>query len=702
MCEQLNELLADTAFHDPSRRPDAERRFDSRVVDIFFDKMSSEQVDFAAIRERAIPIGSLEEDYRKILLLGTTGAGKTTLVRQLIGTDPRRERFPSTSTAKTTVHDTEIVLRDGPWQAAVTFVPSDEVREYLSECVSAAVLAAWRGVKDDEILRRLLSHVNQRYRFNYVLGNGPKQSGGEFDDEDDDEFEEEKEIPFEAQGIVDLDKTNTQLTSAVAELKSIAERLGRELRDTLSSGTEQDERVLDELFEEELDNLLRDEEPVHRITDALMDEMERRFDLLTVGKLTKSKQGWPISWQHEWPEDERSDFIEWVGRFSSNYAPYFGYLLSPLVNGVRVAGNFVPTWSDSTNFKYVLLDGEGLGHTPKSSSAISTNVTRKIESADVVLLVDNAAQPMQAAPVAAMKELVASGASEKLVFAFTHFDEVEGVNLPTANDKAQHVLSSAENVLAAVGEELGPFAERALRLRLEHARAFLGGLDEKLDPESKDGRRTIKQLHKLIDVISRVGEAEYVGESRPIYNKMNLVLAIKNATEHFQEAWFPVLGLTMKAGIPKEHWTRIKALSRRFATGIADEYDTLKPVADLRRELVNNIFVFIQNPIGWQGPEPDDDEKQAVFDGFADEISRRMTSLATRRVSTERVLEWQDAYDRHGKGSTFERARVIGDDIYRPAAPIPSTTPSPRQNELLRQVTSEVEAAAEVAGVSFQ
>lgn len=132
---------------------------------------------------------------------------------------------------------------------------------------------------------------------------------------------------------------------------------------------------------------------------------------------------------------------------------------------------------------------------------------------------------------------------------------------------------------------------------------------------------------------------------------------------------------------------------------MADEYDSMKPVADLRRELVNNIFKFIQNPIRWEGAEPTGDEKQAIFDVFADEISRKMTLLAIRRVRTERVGEWQDAFNRHGKGSTFERARVIGDDIYRPAAPVPTTAPSPDQNELLKQVTEKVEAAAEVAGV---
>ena len=40
--------------------------------------------------------------------------------------------------------DIEIILDDGPWRAIVTFMSSDELREYLNECISAAVLAAWR------------------------------------------------------------------------------------------------------------------------------------------------------------------------------------------------------------------------------------------------------------------------------------------------------------------------------------------------------------------------------------------------------------------------------------------------------------------------------------------------------------------------------------------------------------------------------
>jgi hypothetical protein len=52
-----------------------------------------------------------------------------------------------------------------------------------------------------------------------------------------------------------------------------------------------------------------------------------------------------------------------------------------------------------------------------------------------VLLVDNAAQPMQAAPVAALSGIAVSGNASKLHVTFTHFDQVKGDNLPGFSDR---------------------------------------------------------------------------------------------------------------------------------------------------------------------------------------------------------------------------------------------------------------------------
>ena len=707
---ELNQLLSDAKYRDPAARVEAERRFDARVVQIYFDKMIPEELDFRSLRENAVPLPPRDPNgYRHVLLLGTTGAGKTTLLRQFIGTDPTEERFPSTSTSKTTIADTEIILDEGPWRAVVTFAASDEVREYLNECIAAAVRVVIREAEkaaDTIVLRALLNHVNQRFRFSYVLGNGPspEKDISDFDDEDEDEngasLKDTELFSDEEYCAVDLSATDELLASSVRLLRELAEHLRVRLHAELdlSAEVEDDKRALDELLEEELDAMLRDNETFHEIADALMDEIEKRFDQLPPDTVTRNRQGWPLTWKGEWPVEERREFIRSVSRFSSNYAPWYGRLLTPLVNGVRVAGSFSPKWMNGQFPELVLFDGEGLGHTPKSSSSVSTGVSRLIEAVDAVVLVDNATQPMQAAPLAAMRELVATGNGRKLILAFTHFDEVKGDNLPSTNKKAQHVLASAENVLAAFGEDLGPFAERILRKRLDAARFFLENLQEPLLEDTRAGKRTISQLTKLLAAIDQVVEKPQPTEACPVYDRMNLALAVRSAAGAFHQAWRPRLGLESKPGFAKEHWTRVKALNRRLAAMGTDEYDTLRPVADLRQELRDRIYVFIQSPLQWEGLEPTEEEKQIKYDALADDLSGRLLALSTRRVWRERIKDWERAYHESGRGSTFVRARIIANDIYEPAAPVPDVMPTPDRNQFLREVVGEVEGAANEVG----
>ncbi|MBK8916497.1 MAG: GTPase domain-containing protein [Azonexus sp.] len=698
--EQLNQLLGDESYWSLPAKAEAEKRFHRRVVEIFYHGMEPEERDFGAIRESIIPLPTSEDsDYRRALLLGTTGAGKTTLLRQLIGTDPETERFPSTSTAKTTVHETEVVLAHGPYKAVVTFFPIDEVREHLNECISEAVLSAYRGDGDGEVLRKLLMHVNQRFRFNYVLGNGPLAA--HTDDDDDEDAAAEPTEEAAADDAIDLESSNALLSETLSALHTIAARHGDQLKTELGAIDERDQRVVDELFEEELDRRLREDDEFHRVSDELMDEIELRFSLLADGTVRRNKQGWPQSWS--WETDDRATFVKTVTRFSSNHSPRFGRLLTPLVNGVRVSGAFLPAWSGGQQPKLVLLDGEGLGHTPKSVAAISTSLTRRIESTDAIVLVDNAVQPMQAAPVAAMKEMITSGSASKLLLVFTHFDEVKGDNLPNADAKERHVLDSAENVLASIGEELGPFAERALRWRLNEACFFVGGIDEDLDATKKAQKRTIGQLQALLAAIDTIVETPAPVLAKPVYDRMNLVLAVKNAAESFHDAWWPRLGLTCKPGVGKEHWKRIWALSRRLSTpGLSDEYDNLKPVADLRKQIQDRLYILLQNPLRWDPIEPTDDtHKQQVFDGVANTLSAKILDLATRRVRAERMPEWQSAFNQSGRGSSYARASIIGERIYDRAAPIPDVTPSPDRNSFLHEVAAVVEGVCQEMGATL-
>ena len=185
---------------------------------------------------------------------------------------------------------------------------------------------------------------------------------------------------------------------------------------------------------------------------------------------------------------------------------------------------------------------------------------------------------MQAAAVAVMRHIAASGKTSKPLACLTHFDAVSGDNLPTFQAKEQHVLASVENILPAIGEELGPFAERALRKRVQVGCFFVGGIQQRLDQTSKRGMRTVAQLTALLDAIAASGKRPEPVKARPAYDRMNLVLAVKEATESFHDAWSARLGKQYRPDIGKSHWATVKALSRRLAEGWADEWANLRPV----------------------------------------------------------------------------------------------------------------------------
>ena len=180
--------------------------------------------------------------------------------------------------------------------------------------------------------------------------------------------------------------------------------------------------------------------------------MRSRFDLLEAGELRRRRSNWPELWVFE--SADRDEFIRHIRWFSSNYWPQFGRLLTPLVDGIRVRGPLFPEFL-SGGPRLALIDGQGLGHSPDSSSSVTTHVTRRFAQVDVVLLVDNAQQPMQAAPLSVLRAITSSGHHGKLAVAFTHFDQIKGQNLPTFADKRAHVMASVLNALSSLRDVLG-------------------------------------------------------------------------------------------------------------------------------------------------------------------------------------------------------------------------------------------------------
>ena len=698
LVEQLNELLADEGWWSANRRTDAAGRFDSRIVSIFFDRIEVGEVDPKSLREQHIRLPSNEDGYTRVMLVGTTGAGKTTLLRHLIGSDHAHDQFPSTSTARTTTSDIEIVTGDGPFKAVVTFTPEHEARRLIDECLEEACLCAVQGGDAGKIADALLSHREQRFRLSYMVGSWPKLETAEDPDFsfDDDDTQEEL-IPLEESvGESEESRNNSNLREYISRIREVTEAVKGKISESLEPpedvGGFQNDSDRDawlELFEE---SLYQNDEFADIASD-LKDDIIERSMLVEAGEFDRNSDGWPNLWRYE--EDDRVEFLQQLRRFSSNHHRQFGRLLTPLVNGLRVQGSFRPTDSRLPSDKnLVLLDGEGLGHTARSASSISTRITQKYAEVDLILLVDSAQQPMQAAPLQLLRSVGSSGYGHKLAIAFTHFDLVRGANLGELDQKKTHVLGSVSNGMTSIREALGTQVAAALERQIESKVFFLGALDRE-NRRIPDG--VALEMTRLVELMEEAGKRMEPEVASPTYSFEELALALRDAVENFRTPWRGLLGLEYQAGAPKEHWARIKALARRVAFGWNNnEYDYLKPVAEYQERLQESISRWLENPVSWKAAA-DEQSKAAAIDAIRQKVFGRLDRLANLRVAHRHRKEWEVAYDYRGPGSSFSRSQSI-DQIYEAAGPHLSSNMSDPARRFVADIRQVIKEAVEETG----
>jgi hypothetical protein len=692
---QLNELLENEPWWSGDRRAEAERKFESVVVSAFFDGIEAGLPDSQARRNKVIALPSREDGYSHIYFLGTTGAGKTTLLRHVIGSDPIEDRFPSTSTAKTTTADIEIITSSGPFRAAVTFMPEHEARALIEECLEEACLQAVQSVADAKIMGAFLQHREQRFRLSYVLGSLAEVSetyGSDFDFKNENLSEADIDDD-EVVGVEERSRNRERLRAYLLRIKRITEDAEKVVVTDL--GSLQDQKTADdraawlEIFGSEAFA----HKDFAEIALDVVDDILERFSIINFGVVERGAGGWPILWSYE--DEDRGKFLSQVRWFSSNHHKQFGRLLTPLVDGMRVQGPLYPSTPDlEGSVKLVLLDGQGLGHTATTASSLSTRITQRFNLVDMILLVDNAQQPMQAAPLALMRAVGSAGFADKLAIALTHFDQVKGANLGSFEQKREHVVASVGSAIASLRDIVGAGVAGALGRQIEKHSIFLGGLDR---PTAKLPIGFQRELGRLIEIMQRAAEPDEPVGCVPQYEFKGLEIAMHDAIDAFRDPWSARLGLTYRDGIAKEHWTRVKALSRRLANGWSDEYDTLTPVADLLSRLQEEASKWLDRPAGWSPQPANDVEREAALDRIRRAVFARLYEITKHRLRDDQVAAWRMAYDHVGSGSAIRRAKTI-DDIHRNAAPPISAAMSRDAREFLSKLYAILHEAIEEAG----
>lgn len=703
LVEQINNLLSNQYWWSLDRRLEAERHFDRVVVSVFFDGIEVGRVKSRDLREEFLPLPAQQDDYSRVMLVGVTGAGKTTLLRHFIGSDPRRDRFPSTSTAKTTTADIEIVTARSPYRAAITFMNEHEVRCAIDECLEAACISVIResGQSDVSVAEVLLEHREQRFRLSYILGSWPQDPPeSELEDQYDMDFEQPETDSLaddEAVAMNEVARNSERLAEYVARIRDVASAGQKQI--TLDRGAyhEIDNANIREEWLEDFTDALYENEEFSRLSLDIMDAVAERFDMVTTGEFERYGSEWPTLWYYE--EPDRDIFLKQVRWFSSNHDQQFGRLLTPLVDGIRVYGSFQPAIANSggKDRRLVLLDGEGLGHSAKEATSVSTKVTEKFSTVDMILLVDSAQSPMQAAPMELLRSVGSSGHGHKLAIAFTHFDQVKGDNLSNYSLKRNHVRNSVGNAVVTLRESLGAPVSEILKQRLNSYDFYLGGLDR---PISRIPSGIVRNMEELLELMQNSSELSEPAQAAPIYNIGKLELPLRDATDGFKNPWWGRLGLRYYEGIRKEHWGRVKALCRRIAHFDRDEYDGLRPVADLVRQLQTSISLWLEDPYGWSGHTESEEEKQVAINDIRQKVYDGIHDLARERLIGNHTSDWLVALGFSGRGSSFERARQM-EQIYEDAAPSVTSVMDRTTELFLDEVIQIVRDAVEEAGGSI-
>ncbi len=674
---ELNEILRDESLWSIGARRQAEARFDPRVVEMFYAELEPASRNSRVFRDRVLPLPERGSGYTRSLLIGVPGAGKSSLIRQIIDSHPERDRFPSISVNRTTTFPTEVILRGGQFKAVVTFLTEHEARFEVEEAVSGALLSA---IEDDKyrVAKELLEQSDMRFRLKYILGD---YASDKSDDED----------PYAKGGheveIVPEEERNQRqqvLEKFVNRICELAESHRKEVERAhgkLSDLEAEHRNAALDLIQEEAEG----SDTYTAIVSDILDELRERFNLIQTGHFEKSTTGWPLLWHMESDTNARKEFLSAVRFFSDISVAHWGRLLTPLVNGIRVAGPFHPKWSDKQP-RLVLFDTEGLGHKADATADLPDHLVALFDEVDSIVLVQSGKNAMEFSAGKALEAIVSAGQTKKACVVFTHMDVVEGPNL-RGRAKYEHAFNNLRNVVEnQLGKSLPTDIVRYISKYLEGNVFYLGKLND------AEAIPAYPELQRLLEKLESAAPKPVKAVGFPEYNLDHLVLSIREAAEAFRVPWRSRLGLERHAEYPAYAWQSVKAMTRRYAEGFDDGYQ-LRPTSNLLSSLSVAISKFLESPITWQGV-PTDNEKRDIIDRIKSEVTKALTTLSQRRLRMHPQPQWQSAYAFRGTGSTIDRKHAV-ESIYARWVPIPQSAGDSVSQEFLSEVKSVVVSAME-------
>ncbi|EBW3215044.1 hypothetical protein OUL81_004573, partial [Salmonella enterica subsp. enterica serovar Remiremont] len=341
---------------------------------------------YSEIQRQLNEVSPIPKGIPKIYLLGDTGAGKTTFIRKILGTE--NTKFPTTRQSRTTVAPTEYVICKSPnYELTILLKSFDEINGYVREILKEALE---KSLKSEDVKKSLRQTNDQRFRLYYLL--------------------DVSDIANFAEEVISL---TPLLSEKIDELKEI-------FNDDI---TDQDEYIsfaIDELNDK-----------VECIQNKIMDSIQSNVMSICDGSMLSNE-----SQIYKYVSIEKEDFIKKCKKILSSDKES----ISPVVEYARLSGELKSEWV-SDNAEIVIIDGEGIGHNTKETAQLDSRHYDFFYDANSILLIEESKKPFIAGGKSALKSIFQRGYGDKLKLIFTKLDEVIPYDSdePTDEDRIDYV-----------------------------------------------------------------------------------------------------------------------------------------------------------------------------------------------------------------------------------------------------------------------
>lgn len=358
-----------------------------------------------------------------VYLLGDTGAGKTCVVRQLLGTTD--QHFPSARRVRTTVAPTEfIITNERELKAAFVFKSEEEisrnVTEIVQEAVKTAVDSSGNGDESANLADLLGDSSDQRFRLRCFLHEKARQNLGE----------------------------------RIAH--DIAPRIRMRVESEFPG--EEDRATAIELAAEEDVAQVR-KEILAQISDRIKSVCQHQAPGL-------------IPETFYFAGTNKTEFIQRLKSFLCVDEA----AISPVIEKARIRGSLKsPVLPERTEI--VIIDGEGIGHDAREARVLSARHLDYFGISDAVILVEDSETPFRAGGKSALGSIAKAGYLPKFYLAFSRLDRVQS-DPEDLEHRKREVDKSLRNVLNALKDDQIHIEKRDLDVR------YLSNMDQSKPDDS--------------------------------------------------------------------------------------------------------------------------------------------------------------------------------------------------------------------------